>query len=116
MIRFLCDEDIDGRVLRGLIRRYPEIDITSINELGMRGAADPDVLRIAIEQDRVLLTHDVRTMRPSARQFIESGIAIPGLICIRRNAQIGTILDDLATIAVASHEDEWRDQIAHVPL
>ena len=64
MIRFRCDEDIDGRVLRGLIRRYPEIDITSINELGMKGAADPDVLRIAIEQDRVLLTHDVRTMRP----------------------------------------------------
>ena len=116
MIRFLCDEDIDGRVLRGLQRRYPELDITSINDLGLKGASDPDVLRVAIEQDRVLLTHDVRTMRPLARRFIESGIAIPGLVCIDRNAQMGTILDDLATIAVASHEDEWRDQIMHVPL
>lgn len=116
MIRFLGDEDFDARILRGLRRHHPEVDFTSIDEMGLKGTADPGVLRIAANLGRVLLTHDKRTMDPIAKRLIASGFTTPGVIIVDREAQIGTIVDHLAMIAMASHEDEWRNQIARVPL
>ena len=116
MIRFLADEDFDARIVRGLRLYLPDVDVTSINELRLKGTPDPEVLQMAIEQDRVLLTHDKRTMVPLADQLTESGSSHPGVIYVNRFSQMGTILDHLATVAGASHENEWRNQVKFVPF
>ncbi len=116
MIRFLADEDLDGRIIRGVRRHFPEIELTSINELGLHGTSDPEVLRIASEQDRVLLTHDKNTMVPLALDSIRVGFYCPGVVHINRFSQMGRIIDDIALIAGASHEDEWRNQVKFLPL
>lgn len=36
MIRFLTDEDFDGRIVRGLRRNFPEIDVLRIQDAGLR--------------------------------------------------------------------------------
>ena len=116
MIRFFGDEDFDARILRGLRQHHPEVDFTSIDEMGLKGSADPDVLHIAADLGRVLLTHDKSTMEPIAKGLIASGFSTPGVVIVDREAQIGTIIDHIATIAIASHEDEWRNQITRIPL
>jgi hypothetical protein len=42
MIRLLADEDFNGAITRGLIRR--EIDVVRVQDLGLRGASDERVL------------------------------------------------------------------------
>jgi len=44
-VRFQADADLDGRVLRGLRRAAPEIDIRTAAGAGLPGRQDPEVLR-----------------------------------------------------------------------
>ena len=60
MTRFLTDEDFNNDVLRGLQRRV--VDVVRVQDLGLRGASDVDVLARAAVENRVLLTHDVSTL------------------------------------------------------
>ena len=61
-MRFLTDENFDGRVIRGLIRRNPGIDLVRAVDVGLGGVEDPDVLAWAAAEGRIVLTHDVSTM------------------------------------------------------
>jgi Domain of unknown function (DUF5615) len=46
----------------GLRAREPAIDILDVKTAGLRGMADPTLLEIAAQQDRVLITYDRNTM------------------------------------------------------
>jgi hypothetical protein len=61
-VRFQADADLDGRILRGLRRLAPEIDIRTAADVELAGLEDPEVLRIAAESGRVLVSQDRRTM------------------------------------------------------
>jgi predicted nuclease of predicted toxin-antitoxin system len=63
MIRFLADADLNHGIVRGCRRLEPAIDFLSANEAGLAGVPDPEVLAIAAEQDRILVSHDRKTMR-----------------------------------------------------
>jgi len=43
-VRFQADADLDGRILRGLRRVAPEIDIRAAADAGLAGLKDPEVL------------------------------------------------------------------------
>ena len=58
MLLLVADENFNNDILRGLLRRKPELDIVRIQDVGLSGASDPTVLEWAAEQNRVLLTHD----------------------------------------------------------
>ncbi len=40
MIRFLADEDFDGRIVRGLIRRSPAINLLRVQDVNLASAHD----------------------------------------------------------------------------
>src|SRR6266446_5897606 len=61
-VKFQADADLDGRILRGLRRAAPEIDIRTAAEAGLAGLTDPEVLRIAADSGRILVSQDRRTM------------------------------------------------------
>lgn len=73
MLRFAADEDFDGRIVEGLRLRVPDIDIVTVQEQRMRGAPDPEVLAWAASEERILLTHDLETMREFAYQRVLNG-------------------------------------------
>ena len=60
MLRLLFDENINRRVLRGLKLRLPGLDYKTAQEVGLKGTPDPDVLASAAEQNRILVTHDLK--------------------------------------------------------
>ena len=44
MFRFLTDEDFDGDILDGLVRRMPDLDIVRAQDVGLAGQEDPVIL------------------------------------------------------------------------
>ncbi len=57
MLRLLIDENIDHRILRGLIRRIPQLDFIIPVRAGL---ADPELLRWAAREHRTIVTHDIK--------------------------------------------------------
>ena len=62
MLRLLADENFNGRIIRGLSRRQPEMDVVRVQDVGLSGADDRLVLAWAANEGRVLLTHDQKTV------------------------------------------------------
>lgn len=61
-IRFQGDSDFSKAIIVGLVREEPSIDFRTGDEAGLRGLPDGKVLAIASEDNRVLVSHDRRTM------------------------------------------------------
>ena len=53
-VRFQADADLDGRIIRGLRRVAPGIDIRTSVDAGLAGLGDPEVLRIAADSGEFL--------------------------------------------------------------
>jgi len=77
MLRFAADENFNNNIIRGLLRRQPELDIIRVQDVGLRGADDPTVLGWAAQEGRVLLTHDVATITQYAYERMEAGLFMP---------------------------------------
>lgn len=116
MIRFLADENLNNDIMRGVNRRNTSIDIVRVQDVGLTGADDPDVLKWAAQENRILLSHDVATITKYAYQRIESGQSMPGVIEISQSLSIGLAIDDIVLLADASLDSEWNNQILYLPL
>lgn len=55
-IKYLADENIDREVVEFLLGKG--IDILHVPEIGRSGNSDLNLMRLAHEQDRAILTHD----------------------------------------------------------
>ena len=95
MIRFLADEDFDGPVIAGVRRRYPYVQVQTIQELGMSGTTDPEILEWATEHDLVVLSRDVNSMTDFAKQRVEQGIPLYGLLLAHDRMARGTIINQI---------------------
>jgi predicted nuclease of predicted toxin-antitoxin system len=73
MLRLAADENFNNNIVRGLLRRYPNLDIIRIQDVGLSGADDPTVLEWAAQEERILLTHDVSTITRYAYERTGSG-------------------------------------------
>ena len=60
--RFLADADLNRTIVSGVLRREPSLDFLTAQAAGLRGMNDSEVLALAAEQQRVLVSHDVGTM------------------------------------------------------
>jgi predicted nuclease of predicted toxin-antitoxin system len=61
-IKYLADENLRRAIVLGLRRREPAANFVQAYEAHARGKDDPTVLQIAAEQNRILVSHDVRTI------------------------------------------------------
>jgi hypothetical protein len=43
-VRLLADENFNGAIVRGLLRRNPEVDVVRVQDVGLTGSDDPTVL------------------------------------------------------------------------
>lgn len=46
MLSFLADENFNNNIIRGILRRRPEIDIVRVQDVGLGGAGDPAVFEV----------------------------------------------------------------------
>lgn len=116
MTRFLADENFDNDLLRGIFRRNPSVDIVRVQDIGLLGASDEIILARAADENRVLLTHDVRTITRFAYERTKRGLSMPGVFEVAKNVSAGPVIADILLVANASLPGEWEGQIRYLPL
>src|SRR5262245_59902439 len=115
-IRFLVDEDFNNDILRGVLRGLPELDIVRAQDVGLSGLRDPAVLEWATQEGRILLTHDVSTMKTHAYARLTAGLSLPGVFEISQTLPIGEAIEAIVLLADCSLEGEWEGQVRRLPL
>ena len=78
------------------------------------GSPDPEVLRIAAEASRVLVTRDVGTMPEHFARFITEHDS-PGLVLVPSRASIAEIIDGLVLAWLNWTPDDLRNQAWWLP-
>jgi hypothetical protein len=79
------------------------------------GLPDIEVLSIAAEAGRSLVSHDRRTMPSHFARFLATRTS-PGLIIVDQDLDIGRRIDELLLIWAATDLEEWKDKIGYVPI
>lgn len=116
MLRLAADENFNGSIVRGLMRRGPALDIARVQDVGLSGADDDAVLEWAARERRVLMTHDVSTLVMQALNRVGAGRPMSGVFAVPSTAAIGQAIDDLSLLAASSFDDEWDGQVLYLPL
>ena len=96
-IGFQADADLNPAIGRGLIRQAPEIDWRPAQRFIRDGTPDPDVLRLAAEDGRVLISRDVATM-PSHFATFMATYSSPGVILVPPNTTVGGAIEKLLVV------------------
>lgn len=115
MLPLIADEDFDGRIVRGLRQRITNLDLVRVQDIGLAGAHDAEVLQWAETQRRVLLTRDARTMPRYVSERLGRGEHVPGVFVLNDRAPIGVSIDHLVMVIECSEPSEWTDQVIYLP-
>ncbi|MDJ0718867.1 MAG: DUF5615 family PIN-like protein [Prochloraceae cyanobacterium] len=115
-MKFLADENFDNNIIRGLLRRQPDLDLVRVQDIGLSGENDPIVLARAAQEGRILLTHDVATITRYAYERIASGQTMPGVIEVTSDSSMGKVIEDILLLVSCSLEGEIEGQILYLPF
>lgn len=116
MLSLLADENLDGNIVRGLLRRLPELDLARVQDVGLGGRDDTAVLAWAAEQGRILVTHDVETVTCFAYDRVAAGLAMPGVIEVPAIAPLGQTIEELLLVVQCCDAADLNDQVLYLPL
>jgi hypothetical protein len=115
-VKYLADADLNKAIVNGVLRREPSVDFQSAHAAGLRGMKDDQVLALAAENQRVLVSHDVGTMPAHFRAFMDAGNHSAGVLLIPQSLDIGSAIDELVLIWLISEATEWADRLEWLPL
>ena len=115
MMRFAADENFNGRILRGLQTRLPDLDIVRVQDTSMYTKPDSELLAWAAEQNRILLTHDAETIPGFVNERLKEGLPMPGVIIVRETVAMGDILDDLESYIGAGTPSDFENLVMYIP-
>src|SRR5262249_35910777 len=115
MIRFLADADFSHSILKGCRRIEPTMDFRSANEI-LTGVPDLQVLAIATAEDRILVTHDRKTMPWHFGEYLMRHGSNPGVFLVSQEEELDAVIEAIVMIWAASDAEECRDRILNIPL
>lgn len=113
--RFQADADLNHEIIDGLLRREPSIDFRNADEAELRGLNDIAVLRKSARDNRILVTHDRRTMPRHFGQFISKEDS-SGVLIIAQSLPIKDAIEALLLVWTSSEQEEWGNRIVDLPL
>ncbi|MBI3328624.1 MAG: DUF5615 family PIN-like protein [Nitrospinae bacterium] len=114
-VRFQADANLNQIILLAVRRREPAVDFQTAMEGGLAGLNDPEVLRLAAREGRVLVSHDRKTMPRHFFAFISMDTSA-GVLIIPQHLSVAAAVDDLLLIWYATEAEEWINQIRSLPL
>ncbi|HYL74458.1 MAG TPA: DUF5615 family PIN-like protein [Bryobacteraceae bacterium] len=112
----MADADLNQGIVGGCRRREPAMDFLSANEAELEGVPDPEVLALAAEHDRILVSHDFQTMPHHFGDFLQARGSSPGVFLVPQYLPIAEAIEEILLIWGASDAEEWRNRILRVPL
>jgi hypothetical protein len=123
MFTFLLDECIPWELASAIATwnaEHPEyaIDALSVGDppdLPL-SSADPDILRWAGRNGRVVVTNDYSTMPGHLADLLATGGHLAGMLLPRPEANLGQLVQCLVVIAFAGSPDDLFDNLMYIPL
>lgn len=115
-MRFLADENFNNRILKGILKQNPDVDIVRAQDTEVYQTDDPTVLEWAANHGRIVLTHDAKTMSKFADDRVEVGLAMPGVFQVNSNMSIGQAVAELLVAIGASEPGEHENLVKHFPM
>jgi len=116
VIALLADENFDHTILRGVASRLPDSDVAHVQELGLSGVDDDDLLDRSAAMGRVVLTHDCNTLIRFAIERINAGLPMPGVIEVKKSLPIGVAVDELVLAIACGYAEDFENQIRFLPI
>lgn len=113
-LRFQADADLNPEIGRGLRRREPAIDFRGAGGVIPDGTPDPEVLQIAAEAGRVLVSHDITTMPGHFERFVAERES-PGVLLIPSRRSIGAVIEGLLMVWLTWTAEDLRNQVRWIP-
>jgi hypothetical protein len=110
-VKLLADNDLNRDIVRGLLRRCPEIDFAFGD---LHRLTDQEVLELAAREGRILVTHEVSTIAPlfaSLRNSMDS----PGVILIPQTFPLKSAIERLHEIWQLTGAEDWRNRLCYLP-
>jgi hypothetical protein len=77
---------------------------------------DPQVLALAAQRQRALVSHDAGTMPAHFRTFRNAGKRSTGVFLVPQSLDVGTAIDELLLIWLASEASDWENRLEWLPL
>ena len=114
-VRFQADADLNQAIVTGVIRRQANLSFQTATEASLEGLKDPEVLALSAKQQRILVTHDRRTMPTEFAEFIVNTESA-GVLIVSRKTALETVIEELLIIWAVSTAEEWINRIAKIPL
>ena len=115
-VRFLADAALNQAIVSGVRRREPAVDFLAAQAAALRGLSDIEVLALAAEQQRVLVSHDVGTMPHHFRVFKNAGKDSAGVFLFPQGIDVRTAIDEILLIWLASEAADWENRLVWLPL
>lgn len=116
MLPLLADENFNGDIVRGLLLRQPGLDIIRVQDIGLAGADDPDILAWAGENNRIVITHDRATMADYAYGRVAAGEGMQGVFILNDRFPVGQAIQEILLMIACSELAGWRGRVVHLPL
>ena len=116
MLRLLSDENFDGKIIRGLFLRQPDLDLVRVQDVGLQELDDPTILAWAAEHDRIVVTYDRATMPDFAYKRLAKKEPMSGLFVVSDRTSIRQTIDEILLLANCTEQKEWKGIVLHLPL
>lgn len=114
-VKFLADADLKGWIVAAVRRREPGVDFRTAAEVRLEGLTDPEVLKVAAREGRILVTHDRRTMPHHFADFIKSDSS-PGVFVVSQRAPVDLVAEEICLVWSATEAEEWENVICTLPF
>ena len=96
-------------------RREASVDFLTPAEANLSGLPDLGVLDLAAAENRILVSHDVRTIPSPLAEFLASNKSA-GVLRLSQRMNIGEAITSLIRIWEESTAEEWQNRIVWLPL
>lgn len=113
MLPLLADEDLHGAIIDGLRLHFPEVDLDRAQDVGLMHTPDSRILEFASIHNRVVVSHDRKTMTVSAQERVDQGLHMAGLIIVKQRMRIGDAIRHVGTLAEAGDVGDLEGRIIY---
>ncbi|GJD16271.1 hypothetical protein RIVM261_012270 [Rivularia sp. IAM M-261] len=118
MLKYLIDENVKLVYTTQFRRKRSDLVIYAVGEPNAppKGTLDPEILIWCEVHNFVLVTNNRASMPVHLIDHISIGRHVPGIFILNSNMGIGETIDELILIAEGSFDEEYQDQIIHLPI
>jgi hypothetical protein len=113
--RFQADADLNQTIVLASLRHEPGIDFQTATAAGLAGLSDLEVLGLAAQAGRILVTHDLKTMPRHFAEFLPRS-ASPGVLLVPQHLPVSAAAEEIILIWSITEASEWTDRLVFLPL